>query len=383
MDENRIPNSLSEAITAYFENNLSQEQAYELITWLEKDNQNQTDFLETGKIWYASGLLSTKQYDTDKAFSVLQGKINERKIRLLGKKTIIISLSTIYKIAASVIIIVSIGIGSVNLFNKKDSDTPDKYFTAEAPRGSRSVISLPDGSSVWLNSGTKLTYSADFGDKTREVTLEGEAFFSVVKNRNIPFRVTTSDLVVTALGTSFNVKAYNEEAIVEATLETGEIRIDPLNAGKNALRSPIFLKPNQKALFVRSTNTLILSKDKETLPAKNGETVENSMPIVIKIDTLFDTRLATSWKDSRWIFKSEILQNLAPILERRYDVTITFADSVLCNYRFTGTLKEETLEQVMTALCTSTPTMKYEISDHKVVLYSANRQKKINTYTDY
>jgi ferric-dicitrate binding protein FerR (iron transport regulator) len=358
---------------AYYENRLSQEQADELLTWLEKDKQNQTVFLETGEMWYASGLLSTKKQDTDKAFSVLQGKIRERKILPFSGKTITIGLSTIYKVAAAIFIVITIGTGSFFLFTSKDGSLSGKYFIAEAPRGSRSVISLPDGSSVWLNSGTKLTYPADFGDKAREVTLEGEAFFSVAKNRNIPFRVTTSDIVVTALGTSFNVKAYSEEAVVEATLETGEVRIDQLHQSKNSTVSSVFLKPNQKALFIKSTKTLSLNEEKEARPAKRIEKVENIIPGLIKVDSLFDTRLATSWKDSRWIFRSEKLQNLAPILERRYDVTISFRDSVLCNYRFTGTLKEETLEQVMTALCIATPTMKYEISDHSVVLFSTGK----------
>jgi len=368
-----IPDLISEAIIAYFDNTLTQDQADNLLRWLMEDEENRKEFIETGKTWYASGLLSKKQYDTDEAFLSLQDKIRERDIRKLRRKTVTIGLSTLIKIAASVIIIITVGLGSVILFNTKNISESEKYFTAEAPRGSRSVISLPDGSSVWLNSDTKLTYSAGFGDKSRDVTLEGEAFFSVAKNRNIPFRVTTSDVVVTALGTSFNIKAYNDEAIVEATLETGEIRIDPLVRSKNSKVSPVFLKPNQKALFTKSTNTLSLNEDKKTQPAKEVEKAENTIPVAIKIDSLFDTRLATSWKDSRWFFRSEKLLNLAPILERRYDVTITFRDSMLCNYRFTGTLKEETLEQVMTALCIATPTMKYEISDHSVVLFSTGK----------
>jgi len=358
---------------AYYDNSLTQEQAEELLVWLASDKQNRTDFLEMGRIWHASGLPGKKQRDTDKAFSALLDKINERDIKPLRGRTITINLSTLYKIAASVIILITLGTGSFFLFNNKnDGSSSAKYFIAEAPRGSRSVISLPDGSSGWLNSGTKLTYPASFGDKTREVTLEGEAFFSVAKNRNIPFRVTTSDVVVTALGTSFNIKAYNDEAIVEATLETGEIRIDPLVRSKNSKVSPVFLKPNQKALFTKSTNTLSLNEDKKTQPAKEVEKAENTIPVAIKIDSLFDTRLATSWKDSRWIFRSERLQNLAPILERRYDVNISFSDSVLCDYRFTGTLKEETLEQVLTALSIAAP-IKFEIADNKVVLSSASQ----------
>ncbi len=382
MDENRISDSLYEAMIAYYENKLSQEQADELLTWLKKDMQNKADFLETGKIWYASGLLSTKLPDTDIAYSSLLGKIRENNIRPIRKKTITFAISTIYKVAAAIFIIVTAGAGSFLLFNKKDGFTSDKYFLAEAPRGSRSVISLPDGSSVWLNSGTKLIYSAGFGNRTRDVTLEGEAFFSVAENKDVPFRVTASGICITALATSFNIKAYTEESIIETTLETGIIRIDNIDAkGRLSTTEPVFLKPNQKAIFIKSSGNLRLDTNEQAPKAKRNDVSGKIKPVSVRIDSLIDTKLTTSWKDSRWIFRSEKLSKLVPILERRYDVTINFRDTVLSNYKFTGTLKEESLEQVLNALTLAAP-IRYEATDNQIYLYedqdSRSRYKQQN-----
>ena len=89
---------------------------------------------------------------------------------------------------------------------------------------------------------------------------------------------------------------------------------------------------------------------------------------------MVDTKLTTSWKDSRWIFKSEKLVKLAPILERRYDITVTFRDSVLRSYKFTGTLKEESLEQVLNAMCLAAP-IRYEINHNQVLFFKDSSKK--------
>jgi ferric-dicitrate binding protein FerR (iron transport regulator) len=189
----------------------------------------------------------------------------------------------------------------------------------------------------------------------------------------MPFRVNTSDVCITATGTAFNVKAYNDESIIETTLELGEVRIDALNTSKHKSESqPVFLKPNQKAVFVKSNRNLSINQPQTQLTRDNSEPVIK--PVHLKVDTMVDTKLTTSWKDSRWIFKSEKLLNLAPILERRYDITIIFRDSVLRSYKFTGTLKEESLEQVLKAMCLAAP-IRYEIIHNQVLFFEDSTLK--------
>lgn len=376
MNEEAFPDSIYEAVIAYYENNLSNEQAEKLIQWINEDKNNLLLFREVEKIWNASALLKKIEPDISKAWNTIIDRIEYNDIRPLPVKKISFRVSTLAKIAAAILIVFLAGIGSIFVFRDSRKIMADKYYEAEAPNGSRSVITLADGSTVWLNSGTKLRYSADFGLKTRELSLVGEAYFVVAGNKQVPFRVKTSDLCITALGTSFNVKAYSEENTIETTLEKGEIRIDRLNVtGRESKLSSVVLKSNQKAVYTKSSDILSRTDRKEKMssekvaeaPVKKTE---------IKVDTLVDTKLTTSWKDSRWIFKSKKLKNLAPILERRYDVNVLFGDTIISNYKFTGILKEESLEQVLKALCFAAP-IKYEVIKNRVILSEDLEQKNM------
>ena len=375
MKVQNISNSLSEAIQSYYANQLTQSQAEELIAWLNKNEVNRHYFREIGTIWYASSQLSTKETNANKAWTNLVDKIVENDNRPLPKPEFRIRISVLYRVAAAVLLIVVLGIGSIFVLRHSKAKSEIAYFEATAPKGSRSLITLSDGSTVWLNSGTKLRYQRNFGLEGRELYLEGEAYFVVAKNPDMPFIVKTSDVSITATGTAFNVKAYIEENNIETTLESGEVRIDDLNVSKHKSESaPVFLKPNQKAVFVKSSKSLSLKQPQQKTQLTRNDPDVKLKTIPLRVVDMVDTKLTTSWKDSRWIFKSEKLLKLAPILERRYDITITFRDSLLSSYKFTGTLKEESLEQVLKAICLAAP-IRYEILHNQVVFFEDSSQK--------
>jgi|WetSurMetagenome_2_1015567.scaffolds.fasta_scaffold01465_6 transmembrane sensor len=375
MKEKNISDSLGEAIEGYFTNKLTQSQADELLEWLGKNEENRQHLLELGKIWFASSQLSTREANTYSAWKNLLSKIEDDEIRPMPKPEFRIPIPILYRVAAAVLLIGVLGIGSIFVFRQTNTKSEIGYFEALAPKGSRSYITLSDGSTVWLNSGTKLRYQSNFGKESRDLFLEGEAYFIVTKNPDMPFRVKTSDVWVTAIGTAFNVKAYNEEGIIETTLEKGEVRIDALDDSKMKVESaPVFLKPNQKAVFVKSNRNLSVNNAVQKTPLPNNEPVDKTKTNSLRVDSNVDTKLTTSWKDSRWIFKSERLVKLAPILERRYDILVTFRDSVLQSYKFTGTLKEESLEQVLNAICIAAP-IRYEINHNRVLFFEDSSQK--------
>jgi transmembrane sensor len=375
MKENSVSDSLLEAIVDYYDNTLMQAQAEELISWLDESDDNLKYFLDSGKLWYASGLLKKEKRDTEKGWLNLLDRIREYDQRPVPKKVVRIPVRNLYLAVAALALLIGLGTLSFLLFTKSGNKETESYYEALAPKGSRSVITLSDGSMVWLNSGTKLRYRTVFDKSSRELTLEGEAYFSVAENKSLPFRVKAGDIYITALGTAFNVKAYLEENVVETTLEKGEVVVEHLSgADKESVTSKVVLKPNQKAVFIKSSGDLSVNELKPE--RKTGAPVaelEHRINI-IKVDTLVDTKLSTSWKDSKWIFKSEKLSTLAPILERRYDVTITFMDSVLINYKFTGTLKEESLEQVLKALTLAAP-IRFEVTKNQVYLYEDKEQR--------
>ncbi len=367
MKEPSISDSLTEAIEGYYTNKLSQPQAEELLEWLGKDKENRQYLIDLGKVWCASSLLSTKERNADKAWPKLLDKIKNNDIRTIPKQELRIRLSVLFRAAVVVLLLGLLGIGSVFVFRNPKTDADADYFEALAPKGSRSVITLADGSVVWLNSGTKLRYRRNFGKANRDLYLEGEAYFIVAKNQQIPFTVKTTDIRVTATGTSFNIKAYIEENVVETTLETGEVRIETLIKSANKPESStVILKPNQKAIFVKASKDITINQSQQKSQMARNDPDVKKKPLTLRIDSLVDTKLTTSWKDSRWIFRSEKLSNLSPILERRYDISVIFRDSVLRSYRFTGTLKEESLEQVLNAICLASP-IRYEINNNQVL----------------
>jgi transmembrane sensor len=375
MKEIYISDSLGEAIENYYTDKLTQHQAEELIEWLGKSEKNRRYMLELENIRHASSLITAREKDTDKAWISLLDKIEENDIRPMPKPEFRIRKSILYKVAAAVLFTGALGLGSIFIFRSPQKLSALAYFEATAPKGSRSYVTLTDGSTVWLNSGTKLRYQRNFGLEGRELFLEGEAYFVVAKNIDMPFIVKTSDVSITATGTAFNVKAYSEENIIETTLESGEVRIDPINSSHNKPESaPVILKPNQKAVFTKSSQNLNVDKKQQKSPSPKNEPVIKVKAAQLTVDSFVETKLTTSWKDSRWIFRSEKLYKLAPILERRYDISIIFRDSVLSSYKFTGTLKEESLEQVLKAISLAAP-IRYEIRHSQVYFFEDSNLK--------
>ena len=365
-----ITDSLKEAIVGYFEGKLTQSQADELLAWVGKDDENRQYFTRMGEIWHATSSLNEEAIDRNDILRAIQEKITERGIRRLPVKELRVRLLTLYRIAATLLVLVTLGIISLLLFNKpKTPETNSSFVETTAPKGSRSLITLADGTTVWLNADTRLRYPVDYGTTNRNVYLDGEAYFKVVRNRKLPFRVYTSDITVTALGTAFNVKAYRDEGIIETTLEEGSIRIDPMKKGKDeGTGKPVFLKPRQNAVFQKQEGNMAVSDQAQPGEKAKVTPDEKLKSLEVIVNTVPDTRLFTSWKDPRWIFKNEKLGSLVPKLERRYDVNIVFVDKTLENYAFNGILLEESLEQVLAAIRLTAP-IRYEINAKEVRLF--------------
>jgi ferric-dicitrate binding protein FerR (iron transport regulator) len=187
------------------------------------------------------------------------------------------------------------------------------------PYGGKSKFNLPDGSVVWLNSGSKLIYPIDFKGH-RDIWLEGEAYFDVVKNRN-PFVVSTPYGDVKVLGTSFNVKAYGDDDF-QTTLVKGAVGIK-VDANNN-----IILKPGQQAFINKSGRFEIRS---------------------------VETEFFTSWKDGKLIFYREPFEKVAKRMERWYNVNIEIDNEEMKDLWFTGTIEMETLSEVMELISKSMP----------------------------
>jgi len=253
-------------------------------------------------------------------------------------------------------------------FNKPAGQEVITYNEITAPYGARSEISLPDGSSVWLNAGSKIRYMSVFNKINRDIFLEGEAYFKVAKNQQLPFNVRTGNLNIEAVGTEFNVKSYLEENTIETTLVEGKIIIrQNRERSKSGL---ISLEPHQKAVYFKVEDNIRVD-DLKAARVSKPELLKKK-PGIIYVDDKIDPEPIIAWKENRLILKGEELNSLLVKLERKYDVQFIFESEVLKQFRFTGTLENETLTQVLDVIKLSAP-IEYEL-EGKVVKITENKQ---------
>lgn len=361
-----IPEEIKEDIINLLSNKISAEEATRLLAWLKENEENKVFFDQVTDIWHTSSSMSqADEFDAQIAWNdiskILQKKPDQEKSG---------SLLRWLKPVASAAAILAIVVLSALLVMQKSgkNQEPEQYVEMIAPLGSRSILKLPDGTKVWLNSGSKITFSNAFGKSSRDLKLEGEAYFAVAKNKKIPFIVHTSEINITALGTAFNVKAYDDDNIIETTLEEGSVKIEPvLKTGE--VSSPLILKPKQKAVFNKTLVTQTADKSVQETVKPAEKAVVQSKPEVLEVDSVADTKPYTSWKDSRWIFRHEKLEDLVRKLERRYDVEIIFKDNSLKTFSFSGSLYDESIEQVFEAIKLIAP-IEFKIAHKKIEIYT-------------
>jgi ferric-dicitrate binding protein FerR (iron transport regulator) len=206
----------------------------------------------------------------------------------------------------------------------------------------------------------------------REVYLSGEGFFEVRKSIRSEFVVRVGDIEITALGTTFNVKAYPEEELIEATLVEGLLRISREDDRKGA----IILKPNEKLSILKDesgmlSETEVQPSGPEALDAHPRRIPFNKVHVEKRIDPVTEI----SWKDSKWVIRGKSMEEMSVMLQRRYDVEIILGDDAVGSTSFTGTLLDETLEQVLYAIRSTSP-IDYDIDGRKVVLTENKTLKK-------
>lgn len=273
----------------------------------------------------------------------------------------------ILKVAAVVIPAILLGgVSSYFIFGVKQEKDIIAYNEIRAPYGARSEIVLPDGSTVWLNAGSSIKYMNVFNKTNRDVQLTGEGYFKVAKRTDLPFNVKTADLRIQALGTEFNVKSYDDEGIIETTLIEGKIAIYQ----NRRMKESIYLEPNQKAVYVKDNRRLTVD-DLKTVKETKPEVLKIKKGIVYVADKI-DPAPVVAWKENRLILKGEELNNLLIKLERKYNVTFSYQSENIKQFRFTGTLEDETLTQVLDVIKLSAP-IDYILEGKEVKIYENQR----------
>ena len=221
--------------------------------------------------------------------------------------------------------------------DKKKVQLKEEIFnTLSVPRSTEYQVQLSDGTRVWLNSESELRYPVDFVSTERKVFLRGEAYFQVAKDTNKPFRVVVNDMMVEALGTGFNINAYQDDNCLRTTLVEGKVRVSYSDT-----RQECILVPGEQAVLKEGVLT-------------SGQ---------VNVDDII------AWKKGRFVFSDMPLETIANQLERWYDVEIRFDDTVAKYYRFTGVMKRyNELEQVL-GLIEETTNVRFKVEGRQVRVF--------------
>lgn len=305
-------------IKKYLEGKASREEMLDLIVWLD-NRENQTEFKRIKNDWKANpekqGLVAHSLIELDKfQLRILNEKTGEiRKLDFLQK---------LYKYAAVLLLMVAMGGGY--LYFSRPAGYAVSYNTLIAENAQISKAVLPDQTVVWLNSGSSLKYSNQFGIKNRDVELTGQAYFDVTKNEKLPFVVLCDEINVKVRGTRFTVEAYPDSPETSVALEEGAVELTPANNDKPFAR----LKPNE---------IMIYNKQDHQFNIREGVATRYS-----------------SWREGVIHFYDQPLRYVAAKLQKRYNQQIV-TEKELQDYKVTFSVRNEGFDDVLTMLLAITP----------------------------
>ncbi|MDR3695921.1 FecR family protein [Mucilaginibacter sp.] len=242
-----------------------------------------------------------------------------------------------------------------------------KLEVAKTSSRVKSKITLSDGTVITLNSETTLRYPPVFNGQTREVYLNGEAFFDVFKDHKHPFIVHAGKMNVKVLGTAFNIKSYANDTRTETTLIRGAIEVTMADRPSDR----IILKPNEKLILNKTKNTVIAKRGPDNnLITKHTDTVYTNYALtnLTHLKSNDTTVVETSWVNNKLIFKDQAFNEIANQMERWYGVKIKFRNESVKDYRFTGVFENENVLQALDAL-KLIESFNYKYKDETVYIY--------------
>lgn len=309
---------------------------------MKEKQQHITDRNESGlsnltdeELWVSSAVADdTQQYDVDQAFERFRKRTG---LDQSGRQSY--KWYRTWSVAA--VAIVLLGLITVTAYWQGSRQIQSNFsdIVVEAPLGSKTKLILPDGSTVWLNAGSKMIYSQGFGVSDRRLAFQGEGYFEVEKNDEMPFLVQTHDVNVTVVGTKFNFRNYpeDEEAVVE--LLEGKVALE------NQLKeeSVRYLSPNEKMVLHKATGKMDITSAK--------------------------VKEATLWTENILLFDEDLLPDIVRELERSYHVQIEIENEDLKQTRFYGQFNqlEQNIYEVLDMLV-ETGRLEYQEKDKVIYL---------------
>lgn len=313
-----------ELLDRFMRGELLADQRHELWRWFKQPEARELLSQHYFQSWMEAGKKQLPIEIQNRMFNHIQSLVHERTEKKKEQK--IVRKLHFYRWLPYVAAVFLFGVMTFVHLYMHLADEVDIYssqiYKVLVDKGQRASVILPDGTKVWLNSHTELTYNSDYGKRNRQVVLSGEGYFEVAKDSTSRFIVKAGEMEVEALGTTFNVKAYKEDRELTATLFEGKVRT---SVGSEE----VILDPNESLNYNKSSRKMVVS------------------------DKFAD--YARMWKDNELVFKGETMEEVAVMLDRLYNVKVRFASEKVKRFRFSGVIKNNSLENVIELISLTAP----------------------------
>ena len=325
-------------IQSFLNGSLDAESHAVLRQWIKEKPENREYFQNTVAIWKATGVMSNADgFDVTSAIGKFKEETQPANLIDFYRRAL--------KLSAAAIILLLCGVSSLFFLwqsERSASEMVEEYkeYVVEVPDGAKSKITFPDGSVVWLNAGSKVTYDSNFARESRNVGLTGEGYFEVSKNKELPFVVNTGKLTVKVLGTKFNLKSYEEDSEVKVTLKEGAVKVGDFLTDT----APVVLKPNQRFTFKKMTQT-------------------------IQVDSV-DASHIENWRNGAMTFDKVPLEEIAKELRRLYNIPIRIESDKLKHIVYYSDFQENVSIEKVLEILSSGNKFRYEVKPEFVRIFN-------------
>lgn len=316
-------------ITKYLSATASLQEEKRLLNWRNADAGHEREFQELCESWQITHAgMHTVIPDKERVWGKIMSNLH------LVKPVKMYTRRLLYRtVGVAAILALVLGFSLSTLFPKEEEEV--KFVSFTAPVGQKAEVSLPDGTKVWLNSGSTLTYSTDYAKECRSVKLDGQAFFDVVRDSKKQFDVSVGGVKVLVHGTAFDVNGYGDHSELEVVLLRGHVTV--VSASTERLLAD--MKPNQKAI----------------IPLHEMEKCKLAV---------CDAEMESVWRLGKLKIENENLQEVIQKMERWYGVKIQLA-YIPENKRYWMTIKTESLREMLEIINRVTP-IAYTINGEEV-----------------
>jgi transmembrane sensor len=342
-------------LVKYITGEVTLQELEQVKQWISAHPENEQYFAQLYETWHNMLYLQPTVVNKDNAFDKVSADLEpeqpSRYARLIvwGKAAAAIAL---------------LAVVSDTLYNRYSKNIESVRQIAVNPGAIKKIV-LTDGTQVWLNAGSKLNYTADFGKTTRTVYLEGEAFFDIAPGKkDVPFIVNTKNYTIRDIGTKFNLKTYASDPFFETTVVKGEVSVEGNVDNSAHEMSRIYVKPRQVL-------RIYYHPKKENYSYSAPEPKSLNEIQVSEIDSAKMDRY-DGWKQNLLVFDGTSLSEIAKVLERRYNVQINMPDAELGNIRYSGSFKNITTIEKVLAIIKANTAINYSVSGNTVNITQNN-----------